>query len=192
MAFSLYALINSLISGFLFIICAVILIYMYTWALRPVLAKYTAAIPLHDISGYLRRTAPSLLPLSNSTTSGAIALAGPDELLPGVGVSNLAREGVVETRRHFGWEQEYDAAVRREAKSAAPAGKAMGRRRGASVSSSMTGSVTDEFFDSHSVLGVPATTMSASLIDARITDSASADDVHIVQQQRLDTVSEQE
>ncbi|KAK9249483.1 hypothetical protein V1506DRAFT_510636 [Lipomyces tetrasporus] len=93
---------NSIFTTILFLFCAITLIFAYKWALQPILMRYNIDIPLHDISAYLQ----SLNSNSPSARSGDIALAGPDELEAGVGVSNLGRgRDVVETREHMDWEQ---------------------------------------------------------------------------------------
>ncbi|KAK9460343.1 uncharacterized protein V1516DRAFT_691562 [Lipomyces oligophaga] len=109
---------NVVFSTALFLSCLITLIFMYKWAIRPVMEYYNISIPLHDISGYLA-TLRSREPNNESgdLRSGPIALEGPDILVvsnhdrsnmtddidgleAGIGVSNLNRGivGVVEAR----------------------------------------------------------------------------------------------
>ncbi|KAK9364042.1 hypothetical protein V1504DRAFT_430157 [Lipomyces starkeyi] len=120
---------NSVFTMILFLFCTVTLILAYKWALQPILKKYNIDIPLHDISSYLQ----SLNSNSPQIRSGDIALAGPDELEAGVGISNLGRgRDVVETREHMDWEQ---------------------RTRYQEILNGEDDDADDEFFDAASIAG---------------------------------------
>ncbi|KAK9376155.1 uncharacterized protein V1513DRAFT_424080 [Lipomyces chichibuensis] len=119
----------SFTTTLLFLFCTVTLTLAYKWALQPILKKYNIDIPLHDISSYLQ----SLNSNSPPTRSGDIALAGPDELEAGVGISNLGRgRDVVETREHMDWEQ---------------------RTRYQEILNGEEDDADDEFFDAASIAG---------------------------------------
>ncbi|KAK9468760.1 hypothetical protein V1512DRAFT_273968 [Lipomyces arxii] len=93
---------NAVFSSVLFIACSISAILAYRWAVAPILDYYniTINIPLRDISTYIHSLQPGQRPSGNE-----IALLGPDELESGVGITNLGRRNVTETRKHSKWEK---------------------------------------------------------------------------------------